>query len=131
MHAPACQKFVVDSRAVTRSGHVYHSSCVTKWFDSTRYQARSCPHCRQNPLVSDAEFEQVDEDTREANAHEAELRGNAAGFDTAVSWAFDTNFSPMGMATAAIGWGVGPRVGPMQNNAEYTSPALVYPHVMV
>ena len=45
---------------LARSGHSFHSQCVARWFQSTQFQARSCPHCRQNPLVSDLEYADVE-----------------------------------------------------------------------
>ena len=57
-------------------GHSYHTDCVRPWFDSTQCKARSCPTCRQNPLISDAEFAQVDLEKREGDgARRAEEAG--------------------------------------------------------
>jgi hypothetical protein len=49
------------------SGHSFHTACVEPWFRSKSYQRRTCPVCRQNPLVSDEEFalmEREDEQER-------------------------------------------------------------------
>ena len=43
-----------------RSAHSFHSSCVETWFRSTPHKARSCPHCRQNPLRNDGESAHTD-----------------------------------------------------------------------
>lgn len=88
---------VLDSHtcpiAAVRSGHTYHASCIVEWFESTRNQARSCPHCRQNPLVSDAEFAQVEAESRAAAHGVPETRpamrqatGRLASIDSASEW---------------------------------------------
>ena len=64
--------------AFVRSGHSFHTKCVEKWFHSTPYKARTCPHCRQNPLVSDDEFAVSEAEAREEADRQADLLGHAA-----------------------------------------------------
>jgi len=55
-------------------GHDFHTSCVEKWFNSTAHQARTCPTCRQNPLVSDAEFALTEEEQTQEARRAAHMR---------------------------------------------------------
>ena len=53
-------------------------ACVDRWFQSNKFKARSCPKCRQNPLVSDDEFKDAEaEAMHEAQqANERTVQGN-------------------------------------------------------
>ena len=31
--------------------HFFHAACVDQWFETKRYQVRSCPLCKQDPLA--------------------------------------------------------------------------------
>ena len=46
----------------------FHSPCIEKWLLSTTFQARTCPNCRQTPLVSDLEFEEIENEESERRA---------------------------------------------------------------
>ena len=59
-------------RMCVHSGHTFHSSCVRQWFESKANSARSCPQCRQNPLVSDAEFALADGEREDDAAQRGE-----------------------------------------------------------
>jgi hypothetical protein len=46
-------------------GHLFRTECIEHWLMTTRYRARSCPICRQNPLLSSAEFDHVEHSVNE------------------------------------------------------------------
>jgi hypothetical protein len=39
-----------DELRVLPCEHFYHKNCIDRWFAARRYQARSCPLCKRNPL---------------------------------------------------------------------------------
>lgn len=51
-------------------GHMFHSECIRKWLLSTPFRARSCPKCRQTPLVSDLEFEEIENERERERAEQ-------------------------------------------------------------
>ena len=55
----------------------FHSACIEKWLLSTTFQARTCPNCRQTPLVSDLEFEEIENEQTERRATEQVERRTA------------------------------------------------------
>ena len=95
------------SRYRVRSGHSYHTACVVKWFNCTTYQARSCPHCRQNPLVSDAEYAQTDEERAEAIALQRQVPPTMLAAETSIDyWPVYFNSLPSTQtSTSALTWG--------------------------
>ena len=42
-----------DELRVLPCEHFYHKGCIDRWFAARRYQARSCPLCKRNPLQLD------------------------------------------------------------------------------
>jgi len=41
-----------DEVRVLPCSHYFHKDCVDRWFATKRYQARSCPLCKRDPLIS-------------------------------------------------------------------------------
>ena len=79
VECPMCLEDFVEGEEVSKlpCGHVFHSTCIEKWLLSTTYQQRTCPNCRQTPLVSDQEFEQIELEEAEQRAERtAQANGN-------------------------------------------------------
>ena len=58
-----------DELRVLPCEHFYHKNCIDRWFAARRYQSRSCPLCKRNPL-------------QEGDEGGAAEGGAAAGADT-------------------------------------------------
>ena len=83
---------------------------MLKWFNSTTYQARTCPHCRQNPLVSDAEYAATDEERAEARNLQRQVPPAMLAGDTSTLDYWPVYFNSLPTATptpgtAALTWG--------------------------
>lgn len=48
-----------DELRVLPCQHFFHKGCIDRWFAARRYQARSCPLCKRNPLQNGSSAERV------------------------------------------------------------------------
>ena len=64
VECPMCLEQLKQGDEVVKlpCGHVFRSSCIEKWLLYTSFQQRTCPVCRQTPLVSDTEVEQIEKE---------------------------------------------------------------------
>ena len=99
------------SRTRDGSGHIFHLECVSNWFDSKKYMTRSCPVCRQNPLISDEEF---------AHTESERFAEHALYHNEGITLPENMNISFGGLATVRSA-----PAADVHDDAEYSIPAYV------
>merc|ERR1719453_470474 len=85
--------------------HYFHKACIDRWFATKRYQSRSCPLCKRNPIAdAEATVQEGDEEGLEMTAA-AELFSSGAeqGVPSGTSAAGTSAAgSAAGVAAAAV-----------------------------
>ena len=78
---PLCLEDFVEGVEVSKlpCGHTFHTSCISDWLNHTTFQARTCPNCRQTPLVSDVELEEIERENARREEEERGYSRTAAG----------------------------------------------------